>query len=245
LKNGDFSLFLNKETNLTAKTNFMRKLKLLSFSFLVITFITISCTKEGPEGPVGAQGPQGPPGTTGANGQNGAAGANGQNGTPANVIYSPWVASITADWVLGYIDPNNYNVERCYNRVAPGIVQSILDQGVVLAYGKNFTIGASTILPNVQLLPYRESFNGQSYSFVLAVGKIVFTYDPDGTAPVRPVSQLAGISYRYIIIPGLVAGGRMMSGPAKGKSVNELKSMPYKDVVSMFNIPAQGSNIQE
>ncbi|MBC7948292.1 MAG: hypothetical protein H7Y42_10465 [Chitinophagaceae bacterium] len=220
----------------------MRKLRLLSLSFLAITFLSVSCTKEGPEGPVGATGPQGPPGSTGAAGAAGAAGAPGPAGT-ANVIYSTWVASVAADWVLGFVAPNNYNVERVYNRTAPGITQPILDQGVVLAFGKNFTIGAATILPNVQLLPYRESFNGQSYSFVLDVGKIVFTYDPDGTAPVRPVTQLAGISYRYVIIPGGVAGGRLTSGPAKGMTIAELKQLSYEEVARMFRIPSEGSNI--
>jgi len=220
----------------------MRKLTFLSLFAFILT--AVSCTKEGPEGPVGAQGPQGPPGTPGAQGVAGQNGTNGTNGAPANIIYSSWVASVTADWVLGYVAPNNYNVERCYNRTAPGITQAILDQGVVLAYGKNFTIGAATILPNVQLLPYRESFNGQSYSFVLDIGKIAFLYDPDGTAPVRPVSQLAGISYRYIIIPGLVSGGKMMSGPGAGMSVADLKKMSYEDVMRQFNIPADGTNIQ-
>jgi hypothetical protein len=220
----------------------MRKLRLLSFSLLAITFLTVSCTKEGPEGPVGAQGPQGPAGNPGAAGAAGVAGPAGPAGS-ANVIYSSWVASVTADWVLGYVAPNNYNVEMCYNRTAPGVTQNIMDQGVVLCYGKNFVIGAATVLPNVQLLPYRESFNGQSYSFVLALGKIAFTYDPDGTAPVRPVSQLAGISYRYILIPGGVAGGRVMNGPAKGRSVEELKKMSYRDMVRLFNIPEDGTNI--
>lgn len=219
----------------------MRKLRLLSLSLLAITFISVSCTKEGPEGPVGATGPQGPPGSNGAAGAPGATGPAGPAGT-ANVIYSSWVASVAADWVLGFVAPNNYNVERVYNRTAAGITQSILDQGVVLAYGKNFTIGAATILPNVQALPYREGFNGQSYGYVLDLGKIVFTYDPDGTAPIRPVSQLAGISYRYVIIPGGVAGGRMMSGPAKGRTVSELKNMSYNNIIRLFNIPDDGSN---
>jgi hypothetical protein len=217
----------------------MRKSRLLSLFLFAITLITINCTKEGPEGPVGAQGTQGPPGSAGTQGQTGPPGPAG-----ANVTYSAWVASVAADWVLGFIAPNNYNVEMCYNRTAAGVTQAILDQGVLLCYGKNFTIGAATILPNVQLLPYRESFNGQSYSFVPSVGKIAFTYDPDGTAPTRPVSQLAGISYRYILIPGGISGGRVMSGAAAGYSIDQLKKMPYDRVLASFNIPENGSNIK-
>ncbi len=217
----------------------MRKLSSLSLLLLSIVFISVNCTKEGPEGPVGAQGPQGPPGSTGATGAAGSQGPPGPAGS-ANVIYSSWTTTVEADWVLGYVDPNNYNVERVYNRTTVGITQSILDQGVVLCYGKNFTIGASTVLPNVQQLPYRESFNGQSYSFVLDIGKIAFTYDPDGTAPIRPVSQLAGIAYRYVIIPGGVAGGRLTEKAAEinGRVYTEsqLKAMSYQEICSLLNL---------
>lgn len=219
----------------------MRKLNLLSILFVSLTVLSLGCTKEGPEGPVGATGPQGPPGNPGAPGPAGPAGPAGS----ADVVYSSWITTVTSDWVLGYVAPNNYNVERVYNRPAAGVTQTILDEGVVLGFGKNFTIGNGTILPNVQTLPYRESFNGQSYGYVLDVGKVAYTYDPDGTAPIRPVSQLAGIAYRYVIIPGGVAGGKMMSGPAKGRTVADLKSMSYEQVLREFNIPRDGSNIEE
>lgn len=215
----------------------MRKFSSLSLLLLALTFIA-SCTKEGPEGPVGATGAQGPPGQAGANG---AAGVNGAGIT----TYSTWVTTVDADWVLGYVAPNNYNVERVYNRTAAGITQTVLDQGIVLCYGKNFTIGGSTRLNTPIQLPYLENFNGQHYGAVLSVGKIAFTYDPISGME-RPVSQLAGIAYRYIIIAGSVAGGRGVNGQTTygGFTEDELRGMPYNEVLTRFNIPAEGTNIR-
>lgn len=223
----------------------MRKFRLLSLLASSILFIGVSCTKEGPEGPAGANGVQGPAGVQGPQGPAGPAGPQGPQGT-TNVTYSSWYTTVTADWVPGYIAPNNYNVEMIYNRTAPGVTQSILDQGIVLTYGKNFVIGASTRLPNPIQLPYSERFNLQNYGSILALGKIVFTYDPDDGAPIRPVSQLAGIAYRYVIIPGSVAGGRGVNvvKTFEGYTENELKAMTYEQVTKLFNIPAEGSNIR-
>ncbi|MBN8863900.1 MAG: collagen-like protein [Sphingobacteriales bacterium] len=216
----------------------MRKFNSLSLLLLALTFIAASCTKEGPEGPVGATGAQGPPGATGAPGTPGTPGA-------GITTYSTWVTTVDADWVLGYVAPNNYNVERIYNRTAPGVTASILDQGVVLCYGKNFTIGSSDRLNNAVLLPYLENFNGQHYGAILTPGKIVFTYDPI-SGNERPVSQLAGIAYRYVIIAGSVAGGRGVNGETTygGFTAEELKAMPYDEVARRFNIPENGTNIQ-
>ena len=53
-------------------------------AFFAISFLFISCSKEGPAGPAGAAGSTGAPGPTGPQGP---AGAKGDPGT-ANVIYS-------------------------------------------------------------------------------------------------------------------------------------------------------------
>ncbi|MFT3676343.1 MAG: collagen-like protein [Chitinophagaceae bacterium] len=218
----------------------MRKFNSLPLLLLAFTFIAASCTKEGPEGPVGATGAQGPPGTTGATGAPGAPGA-------GQTIYSAWATTVAADWVIGYAAPNNYNVELVANRTAPGVTQAILDNGIVLCYAKNITIGASTVMPNVVQLPWIEQFNDQSYGFVLDVGKVVFTYDIGNTAPgPRPVSQLTPIAYRYVIIAGSISGGRGVNGQTtyEGLTAEELKAMSYEEVASRFNIPENGTNIQ-
>ncbi|MCG2614623.1 hypothetical protein LZZ85_10035 [Terrimonas sp. NA20] len=208
----------------------MRKLRFLALSSLAVLFIASSCTKEGPEGPAGAAGAQGPAGTPGTPGTPGA----------GQTIYSDWYTTVAADWVEGYIAPNNYNVSLVYNRAATAVTQAILDRGVVLCYGKNFTIGQNTRMTSAVLLPYLENFNGQHYGAIASVGKITFTYDPVDGAD-RPIAQIAGIAYRYIVIAGSLSGRSMKYG---GFTKDQLQNMTYEQVASTFDIPAVGGNVK-
>jgi collagen triple helix repeat protein len=227
----------------------MRKLRLLSLSFLAIAFIAASCTKEGPEGPVGAQGPQGPPGTPGANGANGAAGPTGPQGPPgtANVIYSGWIASPTTFSVAGWFDTSITTIGTVSraNFPAPSLTQAILDQGLTMVY---HTFAAPPAPPtggtNAQALPYNVGIGGGNFvevNYRPAVGRIiVFLHNVlPGTGG---FGFLGGHYFRYIIIPGGVAGGRMISGPAAGITLSELQQMSYEQVIRRFNIPREGSN---
>ena len=121
----------------------MRKFRLLSLLFLAISFIAVSCTKEGPEGPAGATGAQGPAGIGGTTGATGPAGATGPQGPvgptgpqgpagTANVIYSSWFTFATADWVDSAI-VNVGSAKRAI-RTAPGITSTVMNQGVILSY---------------------------------------------------------------------------------------------------------------
>jgi hypothetical protein len=226
----------------------MRKLRLLSLSFIVITFLSISCTKEGPEGPVGAQGPQGPAGSNGTAGTNGTNGTNGQQGPPgtANVIYSGWIASPTTFGVAGWFDStiSTIGVVSRANLAAPSMTQAILDQGLTMVY---HTFAAAPAVPtggaNAQALPYNVGIGGGNFvevNYRPAVGRIiVFLHNVlPGTGG---FGFLAGHYFRYIIIPGGVAGGRMMSGPAAGYSVDQLKAMSYDQVIRTFKVTSVGS----
>lgn len=215
----------------------MRKLNLLFISFATTLFIASSCTKEGPEGPVGASGPQGPPGTPGASGAAGAAGAQGPQGPAgtANVIYSSWFSFVAADWADSTM-ANFGNAKRA-NRLAPGITQAILDNGVVLAYAKHGTIAGV----GPYLFPFVIPGNPAIIvGHLPVVGRLIY-YNQRMDATTGVVVNTA-YQFRYVIIPGGVAGGRLMSGPAKGRTIDELKSMSYSAVASMFNIPDNGSN---
>ena len=227
----------------------MRKLRLLSLSFLAIAFIAASCTKEGPEGPVGAQGPQGPPGTPGANGANGAAGPAGPQGPAgtANVIYSGWIASPTTFSAAGWMDSliTTIGTVSRANFPAPSMTQAVLDQGLTLVY---HTFAAPPALPtggaNAQALPYNVGIGGGNFvevNYRPAVGRvIVFLHNVlPGTGG---FGFLGGHYFRYIIIPGGVSGGRMISGAAAGYTMNELKELSYEQVLKKFNIPREGSN---
>ena len=226
----------------------MRKLRLLSLSLLAITLITVSCTKEGPEGPVGSTGPQGPPGTPGAAGTPGTPGSTGPQGPPgtANVIYSGWIPTPTFFGAAGWLDTtlSTIGVVSRANFAAPSMTQAILDQGLTMVYHTFTTTPPPTGGANAQALPYNVGIGGGDFvevNYRPAVGRvIVFLHNVlPGTGG---FGFLGGHYFRYIIIPGGVAGGRMMSGPATGYTVDQLKAMPYAQVLSKFNIPRDGSN---
>jgi hypothetical protein len=228
----------------------MRKFRLLSLLLLATAFIFVNCTKEGPEGPAGATGAQGP---TGANGPAGAAGPQGLTGPAgpagpagpqgvagtANVIYSSWTSFVAATWSAAVVEFGK--TVRNYPAVAPGITQAILDQGVVLSYIK-FPLPANTTYPLPAVL------NGVA---VNAVASSIFVENTIGilrikhmniTDNVDPGIPVGGTQYRYILIPGGVAGGRGGStekmADIKGQLYTEsqLKAMSYSEVCSLLNI---------
>jgi hypothetical protein len=237
-----FPFIFKKETILTAKTNVMRKLRLLSLFLLAITLITISCTKEGPEGPVGAQGPQGPAGTTGAAGGTGATGNTGATGATgtANVIYSAWISDAVA---TNWADTTITLLGGCRRRnlPAPGLADTILNRGVIIVYARG-TVTGNNPVP----LAYDFFFNPFSISmgFIPANSKIILY-----VANVTTATTLAGTGlywggdFRYVLVPGGVAGGRLINGAAAGYTVDKLKTMPYEEVLRKFNIPRDGSNL--
>jgi hypothetical protein len=224
----------------------MRKLRPFSILVLALSFVIVNCTKEGPEGPVGATGPQGTPGSNGTNGSPGAPGPAGPSGPvgpsgpagpagTANVIYSTWFTFTAANWADSAMA--NWGTARRAIKDAPGVTAGVLDNGIVISYTRNpgfpgtgpyllpITIPASPVL---------------ILSSLPQVGKIIYyTYNLSGTG-----GFTLNIAYqlRYVIIPGGIAGGRMMSGPAAGYSPEQLKAMPYEQIRNLFNIPENGSN---
>jgi hypothetical protein len=247
LEKQNFPFTFKKETILSAKTTFMRKLRSLSILILSITLIAaISCTKEGPQGPVGVQGPQGPPGTPGSNGTTGGTGATGPTGPTgiANVIYSGWLASPTTSGVGGWFDTTitTIGLVSRANFLAPSMTQAVLDQGATLVYHTTTATPPATGTPNVQPLPFTMNLAGiiQEVNYRPAVGRvIVFLKNLSSAAS---LTLPAGNYFRYVIVPGGVAGGRMTGGPAAGYSIDELKALTYEEVVKKFSLPANGTN---
>ena len=220
----------------------MRKNKLLSLLTLAITFIAISCTKEGPEGPVGATGVQGPPGVQGPQGDQG---DQGPPGTGGGVTYSAWFVTGN-NWVT----TPNYLAELIFVKTAPAVTQSIIDQGVVLAYMKGDPLYSGSLQENsVFQLPYivgPNSFSTWTDVFDFGIetpGQIIFFYKSDNP---WSAADLVDVQFRYIIIPGTTLGGRGISGGTtyEGYTKDELKAMSYDEVARLFNIPAEGTNIQ-
>jgi hypothetical protein len=137
----------------------------------------------------GETGPQGPAGIDGN----------------ANVLYSDWFLSGTWSGSSG-----NYN----FNKAATAITQTVLDQGVVLAYAKLTADGS-----NVRPLPATTS-GPTFWNFILTVGNINFTSSLNS-------SPSTNNEYRYIVIPATTAL-RLQ------KPVTE---MTYNEVCAFYNIP--------
>ena len=227
----------------------MRKFKLLSLLALAVTFLAVSCTKEGPEGPAGATGAQGPTGATGATGPAGPTGPTGPAGPTgpvgpqgpqgpagtANVIYSAWISDASAaNWADTSITLLGTVVRR-RNVPAPGITQAILDQGVVLAYARG---GVTNNQP--WPLPINFTFGGAQLvmSYLPSLGRLVTTITAPNTGSAPAVFW--GGEFRYVIIPGGVAGGRSAEKMAEINgnvySESQLKSMSYSQVCRLLNI---------
>jgi hypothetical protein len=225
--------FKSEYQNHLKNSSLMRKLRLLSLLLLALTFLIINCTKDGPQGPAGPAGPQGPPGT-GFVGPQGPAGPTGPAGT-ANVIYSAWSGFST--WADTTIANPSLGLASRSLRVAPGITSAILTQGVVLNYW-NYAGTPELLLPTL----YNSGTSAMSLNAILDVGKIIYYISNLNTANASGATVAGQV--RYVIIPGGVAGGRMVTGPAAGHTVDELRAMSYQQIVGMFNIPLNGSNIQ-
>ncbi len=221
----------------------MRKLRLLSLSIIFISLIAVSCTKEGPEGPVGATGPQGPPGTTGATGSTGGTGQTGPIGI-ANVIYSAWLAAPSTSGVAGWFDTSITTIGTVSraNFLAPSMSQTVLDQGMTLVYHTSTATPPATGTANVQSLPFTMNVAGviQEVNYRPAVGRVIVFLKNLSSA--GSLTMSTGNYFRYVIVPGAVAGGRIVGGPPSGYSIKELTAMSYDEVMRKFNIPANGTN---
>lgn len=190
----------------------MKKRNLLTITLFVSMF-SLNCSKEGPVGPAGPAGPQGVAGPVGS----------------ANVIYSPWFSSGTA-----WTNPGLSSADFSFDRAAPGVTQAIIDNGVVLSYVKLATEGSS-----VRPLP-TTVFNSNGFHFynflIPAAASIRYTYIYTDLPDVPSVSS----QFRYVIVPGGVAGGRIANGSPLSYTPAQLKALSYDEILKLFNIPADG-----
>lgn len=187
---------------------------------LLLVTLFAACSKTGPTGPQGSTGPtgatgaQGPAGANGTNGAAGAAGPQGPAGT-ANVIYSAWFTpsayTVATAFGITHLD---------YNKPAPGITQAILDNGTVLTYGKLNGYNPSLWPTNqVGLLPITIDYqigattNIDTWSAFATAGNLKIDLVSSTNAYASDASINHNHSFRYIIIPGGVAGARLSSPP--------------------------------
>lgn len=193
----------------------------------------------------GDTGPTGPQGPTGLQGIQGNTGPQGSAGTPAQVIYSNWVTSPynSRDTTI------DVTCLRLRHLDAPSLTSAMLNQGVQITYMRVGSIGP-------YMLPYTSDAGGATntvnciYNF-----QKIFVYRHtfntcrfnSGIAEAYPgqpvlVNLPQSLEYRYVLIPGLISGGRLISGPAAGYSQDQIKSMSYDQIINLFKIPANGTN---
>jgi hypothetical protein len=166
-------------------------------------------------------------------GPTGATGATGAAGTAAQVIYSPWITSPYAS--------RDTTVDGTCLRLrhldAPSLSTLILDRGVMITYMRVGSIGpyalpytsdaggatntVNCIYNQQKIFVYRHTFNTCRYN-----SGIPESY------PGQPVlvNLPQSLEYRYVLIPGLIAGGRSATGPTN------YASMPYSEVCKLLGI---------
>lgn len=227
----------------------MRKLSHLYVLLLSFSFIIVSCTKEGPEGPVGPIGPQGPAGGSGSTGPAGPTGPTGATGPAgpqgsqgpqgpagtANVIYSAWFSLSGIGAPNQWHDSTLFDVGACAvaYRNAPGVTQAMLDNGVILAYHRFLPGNPASQLPALLA-------GGFYMGFRPVVGRMIYFI----TTAIPPYpGGLSNLSeFRYVLIPGGVAGGRGVNSEKivdiRGQTYTEsqLKAMSYQQVCTLLNI---------
>ena len=146
-------------------------------------------------------------------GKQGPAGLDGQNAT---VYYSEWItpsawSGNSGDWY--------------FSVTAPDLTADIVENGVILAYvSLNGDVYANAVRP----LP--AYVDGANWSFLIPYYEIIgFTSD----MVLQPFTT--GNNFRFIAIPATTP--TLKSASVKNKSEQELRSMSYKDVCKLYNIP--------
>jgi len=161
------------------KTVFMKKLSWGRLSVLALSVSLLFTACKGKDGAAG---------TNGTNGTNGATGT-------ANVMYSPW---LDVTFTLNTTDSFYYATIT-----APKLVDSILQKGTVMTYINANTAASPTVFP----LPYTDLTSFLFIDVAYTQGKINLSSDGNISTTTSGGSKVQ--QYRYVIIPGGVATGRM------------------------------------
>lgn len=226
----------------------MKKINLFLFVAMV-TFATVSCTKEGPAGAPGATGPAGPAGATGAAGPAGATGAAGT----ANVIYSDWFNFKLSDYKDTLMLHLQQNALRAI-KPAPSLTVTHLSSAVILSYMAHKPLTSQNWFVPLPYIYDAGDYNFQ-VSFTPQTGKFIYHWIIDGGAEdytkwgsnpndwFGDIEEFApaDIYFRYVIIPG---GAKATSNVANtGYTLTQLQSMKGEQIEKIFKIPSRGTNI--
>jgi len=150
-------------------------------------------------------------------GKEGPQGPPGPAGQDAAVYYSEWFSPTawsggSGDW---YFAVN-----------APDLTQEIVENGIVLAYAWL----ADDLYEGSTVRPLPAYAVGANWSFLIhEYGSIEFNCDM--FAP--PLTS--GNKFRFVAIPGTIQA--LKSGSPGYRSEQELKTMSYKEICRLYNIP--------
>jgi hypothetical protein len=174
----------------------------------------------GPPGPAGPGGPSGPTGPQGPQGPTGPQGPQGEPGT-ANVFYSNWSGFNTNNWsgLVAFLFQNR----RIYTINESRITDAILDRGAVMVYVK-FANSSDIVQP----LPIYQSITqlkNQYMAHFIQQNRILITLYNDDRSDPGTIGSIN--SYRYVIIPGGTATGR----------IAPIDLNDYEAVKAYYNLP--------
>jgi len=188
----------------------MRKFSFLSLCFSALILIS-SCTKEKTPPPA----------------------ANPPQEQPPVVRYSEWTESSIMAWqdTLVSGEPSLRSVWD-----APGLTQSVIDNGAVLVYARTNSDANVRIFPAMILDQSNSDYEMyQSFpameSFELFHNKFV-----GGVFETPTISN--DVSFRYIFLENAPpANARIATGSAAGFTMDDLKAMTYHEVAIILSIP--------
>jgi hypothetical protein len=190
-------------------------------SAATLAFMLNAC-KKGDTGPQGNIGPAGP------------------TGSP-NVIYSAWQTSPTAS--------RDTTIDGTCMRIrhlsAPALDTAMIKRCVMMTYFRVGSIGPYQ-------LPYISDAGGamnevnciynvkKIFVYRHTFGSCRFTSASAGTEPVL-INLPQSLEYRYVLIPGSIAGGRLLQADAT-YDITALKKLTYAELIQKLDIPENGSN---
>lgn len=159
---------------------------------------------------------QGPQGEPGPQGEKGATGSKGETGT-TNVIYSGWVNMSNNSFWSSHSDGFTANF------AAPPINQTVIDQGLVLIYVKDGDRNNVFQLP----LYINTNLTIKAYATLQRIHLILQVNPSAGVTSFSNFLLGQYTTYRYIVVPGGMAGGR--------KATVDYSN--YEEVKAYYNLP--------
>jgi hypothetical protein len=113
-----------------------------------------------------------------------------------------------------------------------------LDNGAILVYARTNEDNAVYQMP-AAIYSGTSSSEFDQYRAIAKEGALSLLHTKSVAGTFELPTAASNVSFRFVFIPGGVATGRTNT-----YSIEQYKTMTYAQVVSLFGIPATGSNIR-